>query len=397
MVGRRIRNVGPTDIVGAPAVVEARGLGTCPQGRVAPPRVLILTASVGEGHDLPARTLAAQLLAERPDTEVITEDGLAPMGRLITALSADAGRVVFFRFQWLWDLGYWLFARFAPTRTLTQALIARVGGAGLLGLIDRVGADAIVSTYPNTTEVLARLRRTGRLDTPVCTAITDLAGMQWWAPPGCDAYLITHPESDDEVRAVAGNDALVICVHGLTKDEFLVPRDPALARADLGLPLAGKVVLVSGGGWGVGDLAGAAEEALAIEEVAAVVCLCGHNDALRRALLDRVGGYDRVRVEGFTDVMRDWLAAADVLVHATAGLTVLEALMQGCPVVSYGWGRGHIRLNNAAYRRFGLVEVVDGRDGLRASIVAALARPRPAPLSFARRPSAASVVLGLLA
>jgi UDP-N-acetylglucosamine:LPS N-acetylglucosamine transferase len=245
-------------------------------------------------------------------------------------------------------------------------------------------------------EVLARLRRAGRLDTPVCTAITDLAGMQWWAPADCDAYLVTHPESDEEVRAVAGNDALVVCVHGLTKDEFLVSRDPALARADLGLPRAGKVVLVSGGGWGVGDLAGAAEEALSIPEVAAVVCLCGHNDALRDALLDRVGGDDRVRVEGFTDTMRDWLAAADVLVHATAGLTVLEALMQGCPVISYGWGRGHIRVNNAAYRRFGLVDVVEGRDRLRASIVAALARPRPAPLSFADRPSAASVVLGLI-
>lgn len=327
---------------------------------------------------------------------MVTEDGLAPMGRVITALSADSGRIVFFRFQWLWDAGYWVFARFAPTRAVTQRLIARVGGPGLLRLIGEVNPDVIVSTYPNTMEVLARLRRAGRLDTPVCTAITDLAGMQWWAPAGCDAYLVTHPESDEEVRAVAGNDALVVCVHGLTKDEFLVSRDPALARADLGLPRAGKVVLVSGGGWGVGDLAGAAEEALSIPEVAAVVCLCGHNDALRDALLDRVGGDGRVRVEGFTDTMRDWLAAADVLVHATAGLTVLEALMQGCPVISYGWGRGHIRVNNAAYRRFGLVDVVEGRDRLRASIVAALARPRPAPLSFADRPSAASVVLGLI-
>ena len=34
-----------------------------------PPRVLILTASVGEGHDLAARTLAAQLREEHPDIE----------------------------------------------------------------------------------------------------------------------------------------------------------------------------------------------------------------------------------------------------------------------------------------------------------------------------------------
>ena len=99
------------------------------------------------------------------------------MGRVITALSADSGRIVFFRFQWLWDAGYWVFARFAPTRALTQRLIARVGGPGLLRLIGEVSPDVIVSTYPNTMEVLARLRRGGRLDTPVCTAITDLAGI----------------------------------------------------------------------------------------------------------------------------------------------------------------------------------------------------------------------------
>jgi len=42
------------------------------------------------------------------------------------------------------------------------------------------------------------------------------------------------------------------------------------------------------------------------------------------------------------------------IADARRGLTVLEALMRGCPAVSYGWGRGHVRVNNAAFRRFGL-------------------------------------------
>lgn len=68
-------------------------------------RVLIVTASIGEGHDLPARTLTAQLVSEQPDVEVVTEDGLAAMGRAVTAVSADASQVVFFRLQWLWISG----------------------------------------------------------------------------------------------------------------------------------------------------------------------------------------------------------------------------------------------------------------------------------------------------
>ena len=139
------------------------------------PRILILTASVGEGHDLPARTLAAQLRAERPDAEIVTEDSLASMGRLVRFVSADAGKVVFFRFQWLWDLGFWFFAGNRVTRRLTQAALTRVAGNGLLALIERIHPDAVVSTYPNTTEVLGSLRSAGRLAVPVCSQTSQSA------------------------------------------------------------------------------------------------------------------------------------------------------------------------------------------------------------------------------
>ena len=101
----------------------------------------------------------------------------------------------------------------------------------------------------------------------------------------------------------------------------------------------------------------------------------------------------RVRVEGFTEVMAEWMAAADVLVHSTGGLTVLESLMRGSRPISYGWGRGHIRLNNAAYRRFGLADVVAERSELRAAIAAAFAAGRVPLNGFAELPSAASFVL----
>ncbi|HEV7133117.1 MAG TPA: glycosyltransferase [Gaiellaceae bacterium] len=358
-----------------------------------PPRVLILTASVGEGHDLPARTLAAQIRAERPDADVITRDALEPMGRLVTAISADAPRLVFFRFQWLWDLGFWVFAGFGPTRRGTQALLTRLGGRGLLRMIEEVDPDVIACTYPNTTEVLGRLRRSGRLRVPVCAAITDLAAMHYWASPGIDVHLITHPESVAEVREVAGETTRVECVHGLTAPEFLAAHDQRAARAALGLPLEGKIVLVSGGGWGVGDVGGAVEDALDAAGVTQVVCLCGRNELLLRRVREQFAGNARVRVEGFTDRMADWMAAADVLVHSTGGLTVLEALMLGLPPISYGWGRGHVRVNNAAFRQFGLAAVAGTREELAPALHDALARGRLSANGFHGLPSAASIVL----
>ena len=116
------------------------------------------------------------------------------------------------------------------------------------------------------------------------------------------------------------------------------------------------MVLVSGGGWGIGDLEGAIESALADEDTL-VVCITGRNEAAREKLEQRFGDNERVRVLGFTEQMSDWMAAADAMIHATAGLTVLEAHIRGCPVVSYGFSAGHLRANNAAFERFGLAEV----------------------------------------
>jgi len=358
-------------------------------------RVLILTASVGEGHDRPAETLAAQLREECPDAEVMIEDCLKAMGRAVSLVSEDAARVVFHRYQWGWDLGFWVFAGNDVTRELSQRLITRVGSPGLLRLIALTRPDVIVSVYPNVTEVLGRLRRSGRLTIPVVAAITDLAAMHYWASRGVDVHLVTHPESIEEVRKVAGHRAIVECVHGFTLPEFGTRRRQADARAAMSLPSSGKVVLVSGGGWGVGDVDGAADVALGLVDVSCVVCLCGRNEELRVRLADRFRDEARVRVEGFTDAMPDWMAAADALVHSTGGLTVLEALMQGCPAISYGWGRGHVRVNNRAFVRFGLAEVVDDRPALRGALSHALARGRTSTTSFSRLPSAASIVLAL--
>jgi hypothetical protein len=107
----------------------------------------------------------------------------------------------------MWDASFWLFVSFGPTRRLTQRAVRLFGSRGVQRLVARVRPDVIVSVYPMTTEVLAGLRRSGRLDVPVVAAITDLAAMHYWTAPGVDLNLVIHPESQDEVRRVAGRDA----------------------------------------------------------------------------------------------------------------------------------------------------------------------------------------------
>lgn len=292
----------------------------------------------------------------------------------------------------LFDVGHRVVAEW-PTRRLVAAFVHRVARRGVLAAVRRHAPDVVVSVYPGSTEVLGRLRRAGTLGAPLVSAVTDLASLRYWAHPGVDLHLLIHPESVEEVREIAGPSARVQAVHGLTDPAFRRPPAPGVARERLGLPARGAVVAVSGGGWAVGDLEGSVEAARAAG-AAAVVVLSGRRDDVRARLAARFEADPAVAVWGFTDRMADLLAAADVLVHSTAGLTVLEAMMSGCRAISYGWGRGHIRANNLAYERYGLARVATTRARLEAELRAALALPRPAPWQPAL-PEAADLVLAL--
>jgi UDP-N-acetylglucosamine:LPS N-acetylglucosamine transferase len=125
------------------------------------------------------------------------------------------------------------------------------------------------------------------------------------------------------------------------------------------------------------------------------VCLCGTNERLRARLAAAHAGDPRVRAEGFTDRMCEWLSAADALVHSTAGLTVLEAELCGTWAISFGWGIAHIRVNNRAYAAYGLATVAETPGDLAAALRAALAAPRPRTWSLAELPAAADAVLEL--
>lgn len=358
-----------------------------------PLRVLILTASIGEGHDLPAFALAEGISAEDPTAQVDVVDALAAVGGMTERLATKGSR---FHSEWgkrLYDLEYRLITTFAPTRWLAGLFFVDPASRRILPVIAATRPDVVVSTYPGATEGLARRRARGRLDPPVVSAITDLAALHYWAHPGVDLHLITHPESAHEIREIAPGAALT-CVRGLTSRAFYEPADPLGWRRARGVPDGVRVVAVSGGGWAVGDLAGATRVAL-YAGAEAVVVLGGRNETVRSALAADFSTDWRVTVLGFEERMSDLLAATDVVVHSTAGLTVLEAIMRGARVVSYGWGRGHIRANNEAYERFGMAAVARSPAELDRAIREALAHPASPDESFLGLPSAASEVLSL--
>jgi processive 1,2-diacylglycerol beta-glucosyltransferase len=337
-----------------------------------PQRVLILSADVGEGHAAAARALARQIEETSQPAEVTVIDGLAAMGPLLRPVVEDGYRVQLRFIPWTYTAFYWLLEHVAPVRGLTRRLLCLLGSRPLARCIEEHEPDVVVSTYPAVTVVLARLRRTGAVDCSTIATITDLTGLFFWAQSGIDMHIVMYGESISAVERIAGPGSARL-VRPLISAEFLSPRCPVEARRGLGLPEHGRVVVVSGGGWGVGDVAGAVREFTRVPEVSSIVCLAARNEHLAHRLRGAFAEEPRVRVYGFTDRMPELLAAADVLVHSTGGVTCLEAMVAGTPVVSYGLPVGHARLNTRAMASLDLLRLANDTDELREQVQASFA------------------------
>jgi processive 1,2-diacylglycerol beta-glucosyltransferase len=324
-----------------------------PQGCPEPiRRVLILSADIGAGHLVAGRALAAEL-ESRGLQVVVVEDLRSSLGTILRLLIHEGSRVLFAHGRRLYDAYYWLLLRCAPFRAISAASLRRCGGRRLTRLIRRHKPDVIVSTYPGVTVVLGQLRRRRRLDVPVLAVITDFAGMFFWAHRGVDQHLLAWAESAAEVERIARS-RNSIHVLAPTDPAFHAPVERQVARARCGLPATGRIAVVSGGGWGVGPMHETVRSVIAAG-AERVIAVTGENERARASLRERFRGDARVAVLGYTDRMSDLLAAADVLVHATCGVTCLEAALRGCPTVIYGFGVGHVRHNARRMAELGLV------------------------------------------
>jgi processive 1,2-diacylglycerol beta-glucosyltransferase len=327
---------------------------------------------VGEGHAAAARALAAQLERAPQPTQVTVIDGLAAMGRVLKPVVEDGYRVQLRFIPWTYTIVYGLLNHVRPVRALATRLLRLFGSRPLARTIAEYDPDVVVSTYPAVTVVLARLRRTGEVRCPTVATITDLTGLFFWAQPGIDMHMVMYGQSLHSVERIAGRDSVRL-VAPLISEEFLQARSPLQARRALELPEQGKVVVVSGGGWGVGDVAGAVREFIRVPEASSIVVLAGRNEQLAQKLRSRFAEEPRVRVYGFTDRMPELLAAADVLVHSTGGVTCLEAMAAGTPVVSYGLPVGHARVNTRAMAALDLLRLANDTNELREHVRASFA------------------------
>ena len=347
-------------------------ISTVGRGEGAAGRIAVVSASIGAGHDGAAAELARRLRAAgfAVDRHDFLDLWPARLGRGLRASYARQLRTA--PKTWGWLLA--VLARYLPLTRLVAAVLAqaaarrtRAATAGPLA--------AVVSTYPLASQALGRLRRRGELDVPVITFLTDMSVHPLWVARGVDAHLALHEVAAAEAVRLG---ARAVQVAGPAVPPSFRPAagepERKAARAALDLPATTPLALVVAGSWGVGEVAEAVAD-IAACGVATPVVACGRNDELRQ----RVAAAGTGIALGWTDRMPDLIRACDVVVQNAGGLSSLEALASGVPVVTYRCLPGHGRTNAGALDRAGWATWIRHPAQLPAALKQAMADGRPVP------------------
>jgi len=324
-------------------------------------RVLVISTSMGAGHNGNGTELLRQVRASGDDGLMVDQLDLLPLriGHLVRG---------WYRLQLRFMP--WTYERSWRSMNRMHHLLAWLNGVlcwrRLHRLMAVVEPDVVVANNPLGAQTLGHLRSTGRLNVPTVTFITDFGVHELWVHDGVDAHLCVHPQSVTDVRRLGGRHA--VATGPLVAPSFHHTLSREAARAQLQLfdtnpadvtARDKPIVVVTSGSWGVGEVEKTVTF-LAESCHCRVVVPCGRDLHLRK----RLQGRENVAALGWTDDMATVLAAADVVVENAGGLSAMEAFAVRRPVITFRPLPGHGRHNAEIMSAAGVVTYARSDDEL---------------------------------
>ena len=362
-------------------------------------KILIVSASVGAGHNQAAKAVAGAIKSLHSGCRVEVVDFMAEESSFLNSLIKKTYLMMLEVSPGVYDFLYrWSQpeSRHPKVRNILAAIMKR----SMLDLYQKHKPDIIVFTHPFACGAAACLRRDGVIDVPLAAVITDFSIHELWIYEEVDLYFVAAPELMRQlIKREVRPDR--VRISGIPIDGSFAKRPEKTAVAGhFAIDTALPIVLIMAGGLGTGP----------VEEILAGLDNCGKNLQLivvagknqilyNRLLRSAEDAVNRVSVFGFTQRIRDLMALADILVTKPGGLTVSEALAMSLPVVLYGALPGQEQENTEFLLAHGAVEKADNENELVETVTNLLAQPElldELRLKAAKMgcPSAAWVVAG---
>ncbi|MFA5882146.1 MAG: glycosyltransferase, partial [Eubacteriales bacterium] len=295
-------------------------------------RVLVLSEPFGMGHERAAQALIKCMEKTNPDLQVLHTTSLKCTFPRLTDSLLKLYFIVVNTFPKMWH-GFYETSRKDQSQNSRQ-MVYRLLSAGIKKTIREFRPDRVVCTHPFPAAVISRLKDEG-LDAPLTGIITDYDIHAYWLDNNIDLYIIGDKLLQKDFTALDFTPRQV-SAQGIPIDPIFGQKaDREQLKAKLGLDQNRPMILLAGGGWGLGNLAGIAGMVAGIPQKPQVVTVTGTNHNLKKQLRKTYAAIENIKTEGLVTNIDELMKAADILVTKPGGLTTSEALAAGVPMVLF--------------------------------------------------------------
>jgi processive 1,2-diacylglycerol beta-glucosyltransferase len=300
-------------------------------------RVLILSASAGAGHLRAAEAVEKAFLELRAAGEVKNIDTLQYTNPLFRRLYSKAYIDIVNNAP---ELFGWFYEHYdKPWRNERRRLaFDKLNTRPFIKLLQQYQPDIAVCTHFLPAEIISWLKAKHRIETRQAIVVTDFDLHAFWLCHHFEHYFVALDETKAHL-VMLGVPPDKITVSGIPIDPvFSKPKDKKQMRQLHKLAPELPVVLLSAGGFGVGPVEKIIQSLLNMKNAAQVIVICGKNKKLKEKvdkIIKNISANSSVRFHsvGYTNQMDSFMAASDLMLGKTGGLTTSEALASGLAFV----------------------------------------------------------------
>jgi len=301
------------------------------------PRVLLVTAGVGAGHNAVAHALEEGIRERWPSVGVRIVDALELEPIVFGPLMRQGNILGMTRLPRLYGAIYRATDRNSSGPPTVGERARHFMLSRMLRRLRRVVADfrphLVIHTHWCGVPAVSRACLADE-HMEQAVVVTDVIAHRYWFAPSVDRWFVAAPESVEKLRAW-GISPERITVSGIPVHRaWEQSHSPEETLRSWSLPAEKPVVLLTGGAtYTVGSVPSLAERLHETCGDASIVVLCGTNRPLEARIKKLAARMARLSAVPFTDRVHELVSASSLFVTKSGGITTAECLAAGTPTV----------------------------------------------------------------
>lgn len=343
-------------------------------------RILILSASYGEGHRQAAYAIKEAFSVSHPEIEVKIIDYIHEVNRVWNQFS----RFVYIQgikyIPRVYGFFYKQVNRITPKSALHRKINffgVVIGKKKLLEFIRTFDPQIVIHTFTTSAAALMELEEQHKVNLPSITVITDYILHRQWIHPTTDLYLVGANIVKDQLLQEGVPEEKVKVTGIPIRQEFYKKRDRNKLAEELGFDPNVPTVLVSAGAYGVSSqILSLCKHLFHSDTKMQVMVVCGRNRRLYEQMQQLVAeAKQKVVVFGFTNRMADLMAISDVMFTKSGGLTVSECMAMELPMVFFKPIPGQEMANAKFLEDAGVAKIASSQQQVEEILVELIQKP----------------------